>query len=91
MASVKIIEPVNGSRLILDPETPASFQTFALRAEIVPTVPEIAWYVDGEEFEKVSYPYETRWPLSEGLHTFQARFVNANVASEVVTITVSPY
>jgi penicillin-binding protein 1C len=87
--SASILEPVDGSRFILDPEIPRQYQTFPLRTRISPVLPEVVWYVDGEEYERVEFPYETRWPLQEGTHTFQVRFPRARVASEPVSIVVS--
>ena len=89
--TVDIIEPASGSRFIIDPGIPRKFQTFALRTRISPTLPEVVWYVDGEEYERVEFPYETRWPLEEGSHTFQVRFPRAKVQSELVSIVVSAY
>jgi hypothetical protein len=90
-AGVRIVDPPDGSRYVIDPETPRSFQTLALRAEVVPAVSEVVWLVDGEEFERVSYPYEIRWSLEEGEHTFQVRFPNAGVSSEVISIHITPF
>ena len=88
-ASVRIVEPPNGSRYLIDPEIPRVFQTLALRADVSPSVPEIVWYVDGEEYRRVAYPYETRWSLSSGEHTFQARFSRSSVASDLVSIRIA--
>ena len=88
-ASLEIRNPVNRSRILMDRETPRRFQTLALRANVTPAVPRITWIVDGKEWESVTYPYVLRWPLEMGEHTFQARFPNANVQSDVVTISVS--
>jgi penicillin-binding protein 1C len=88
---LKIVGPSDGSRLMIDPETPRAFQTFALKAEATPAVPEIIWYVDGEEYKRVPYPYETRWSLTEGDHSFQARFPRANVLSKVISVHVSSF
>lgn len=90
-ASIKIVEPPDGSRYIIDPETPRALQSLPLRAEVTPAVSEIIWIVDGKEFARVSYPFETRWLLDVGEHTVQARFKNANVASETVSIVISAY
>jgi penicillin-binding protein 1C len=90
-ASVEIRNPMNRSRVLLDPETPREFQTLALKAKVEPAVPRIIWIVDGKPLEPVSYPYVVRWPLEPGEHTFQACFPRANVRSEVVTISVSEY
>ena len=35
-------------------------------------VPEITWYVDGREYDKVGPPYKTKWHLSRGIHTLTA-------------------
>jgi hypothetical protein len=88
---IRVVGPIQGSRLIIDPETPLMFQTIALKAEVTPAVAEVVWYVDGREYERVCYPYETRWQLAEGRHTFQARFPHASVVSQVVTIEVEEY
>ena len=86
--SIRIVEPVTGSNLVVDPRTPRRYQSIPLRAEVTPLVPEIVWYVDGDEYRRVPYPYETRWPVAEGAHVFQARFARAEVYSDTVTINV---
>ena len=88
--SIAIEAPVNGSVFRFHPDTPQQLQSIALRANVTPTVPEIIWYVDGEPFQKVSYPYTTRWNLRAGSHALQARFPHADVQSGIITITVAP-
>jgi penicillin-binding protein 1C len=88
---ISIVSPLSGSRLIIDPETPRNMQTLPLRAEVTPSIPSIVWYIDGEPSEARDYPYETRWRLEEGEHTFQAKFARANVFSDKVYVTVSAY
>ena len=88
--SIAIEEPVNGSVFRFHPDTPQQLQSIALRAYVSPTVPEIIWYVDGEPFQKVAYPYTTRWHLRAGSHALQARFPHANIQSGIITITVAP-
>ena len=88
--SIAIEEPVNGSVFRFHPDTPQQLQSIALRAYVSPTVPEIIWYVDGEPFQKVAYPYTTRWHLRAGSHALQARFPHADVQSGIITITVAP-
>jgi penicillin-binding protein 1C len=87
-ADIKLVHPKPGARFLIDPDVPRSFQSIALRAEVQPFVPEVVWYVDGREYERVAYPYETRWRLTEGTHYFQARFPNAHVESQVVSVRV---
>ena len=89
-ASIAIEEPIDGSVFRFHPDTPQQLQSIALRANVTPAVPEIIWYVDGEPFQKVSYPYTTRWHLRAGSHMLQARFPHADIQSGVITITVAP-
>ena len=88
---IDITSPLSGSQLLIDPEMPRKFQSVPLRAEVYPPVPALVWYVDGEQFAVSSYPYEVRWPLAEGDHTFQAKFARANVYSAPVRITIDSY
>ncbi|RPJ07243.1 MAG: hypothetical protein EHM28_07805, partial [Spirochaetaceae bacterium] len=90
-AEVKLVYPKDGGRYLIDPGTPRQFQSISLRAEVNPYVPEVIWYVDGEEYTHTGYPYETRWNLVEGEHSFQVRFPRAAVRSNVVTVRVGRY
>ncbi len=87
-AGITLRAPLDGSRVLVDPSTPARFQTIALRAEVRPEVPEIVWVVDGREFARSPYPYEARWPIEPGVHVFEARFPNALVSSLAASVTV---
>ena len=89
-ASIAIEEPLDGSVFRFHPDIPQQLQSIALRANVSPVVPEIIWYVDGEPFQKVAYPYTTRWHLRAGSHALQARFPHADVQSGIITITVAP-
>ena len=89
-ASIAIEEPIDGSVFRFHPDTPQQLQSIALRASVTPAVPEIIWYVDGEPFQKVSYPYTTRWHLRAGSHALQARFPHADIQSGIITITIAP-
>ena len=89
-AGIAIEEPIDGSVFRFHPDTPQQLQSIALRANVTPAVPEIIWYVDGEPFQKVAYPYTTRWQLRAGSHALQARFPHADIQSGIITITVAP-
>lgn len=89
-ASIAIQEPVNGSVFRFHPDAPRELQSIALRASVTPNVPAIVWYVDGEPFQKVGYPYTTRWKLRAGSHALQARFPHANIQSGIINITIAP-
>ena len=74
--------------MVRDPESPASMTTLALRVLVEPSAEQIVWYVDGAPFQVVDYPYTTRWGLTPGEHTFQARLPFARAASEAVRVRV---
>ena len=88
---IQIVSPLSGSRIVIDPETPRNLQSLPLRAEVTPPIPSVVWYVDGEPYNNSGFPYEVRWRLEEGEHTFQAKFARANVFSDKIYVTVSPY
>ena len=87
-AAVSLTAPIDGTRVRIDPDTPRRFQTLALRATVSPAVPEVVWLVDGKEFAREPYPYEARWPLAAGSHSFQVRFPHAFIESRPVRVTV---
>ncbi len=69
---IEVTEPRQGVHLLIDPETPPSLATVALRATVDPPVEQLVWYVDGQPFETVDHPFTARWPLAPGEHTFEA-------------------
>ncbi len=70
---IEITEPRQGVHLLIDPETPPSLATVALRATVDPPVEQLVWYVDGQPFATVDHPFTARWPLAPGEHTIEAR------------------
>ncbi len=87
-ASIIIQEPRAGSTFIIDPDTPCSLQTIALKADVQPSVAQIIWHVNGQPYESATHPYAVRWPLTPGTHIIQAHFAHADVRSDTITITV---
>lgn len=85
---LEITSPVQGERLLFDPETPRQRNTLALRVVVDPPVPQVVWYVDGQPFATVDYPFSTRWPLAPGEHAFQARVPFTDLRSGVVRVRV---
>ncbi len=85
---IEITSPEAGLRLLLDPESPPSQNTLALRAVVEPAVAQLVWYVDGRPFRTVDAPFELRWPLTAGEHTFQARIPFTAARSRAVTVLV---
>ena len=85
---IEITSPETGLRLLLDPETPPSQNTLALTAVVEPRVDQLVWYVDGRPFRTVEPPFDLRWPLVAGEHTFQARVPFTAARSRAVTVVV---
>ncbi len=84
----EITSPETGLRLLLDPETPPAQNTLALTAVVEPRVDQLVWYVDGRPFRTVDPPFDLRWPLVPGEHTFQARIPFTAARSRAVTVIV---
>ncbi|MEO7795361.1 MAG: transglycosylase domain-containing protein [Thermoanaerobaculia bacterium] len=88
LPTIEITSPETGLRLMLDPETPAALNTLALTAVVEPRVGQLVWYVDGRPFRTVDPPFDLRWPLLPGEHTFQARVPFTAARSRAVTVVV---
>ena len=81
---LSLLSPDDGSRVAADPESPQS--TLRLAVAVEPPVDAVVWLVDGEPWAVVEAPYEVRWPLSAGLHTFEARLPYRPERSGAVTV-----
>ena len=88
LPTIEITSPETGLRLLLDPETPPDQNTLALTAVVEPRVDQLVWYVDGRPFRTVDPPFDLRWPLVPGEHTFQARVPFTAARSRAVTVIV---
>jgi hypothetical protein len=88
LAPPKIVQPENGSVILIDPETPADAATLALEAQVDRSVPELLWYVDGKPFQLTAAPFHTRWPLARGVHTIEARIPYTPYRSAPIEIRV---
>ena len=88
LPTIEITSPETGLRLLLDPETPPAQNTLALTAVVEPRVDQLVWYVDGRPFRTVDPPFDLRWPLVPGEHTFQARIPFTAARSRAVTVIV---
>lgn len=83
-----ITAPENQLRLLRDPETPAENATLALKVTVDPPAPQLLWYVDGQPYQLVEYPYTARWIANSGEHEFQARLPNSPIASTPICVIV---
>ncbi|MEZ4236354.1 MAG: transglycosylase domain-containing protein [Myxococcota bacterium] len=86
--TLSVVSPAAGAELTPDPEAPPDWRTLRLRVAVSPRVPQVVWYVDGEAFAVVEAPYEVRWPLQPGAHTFAAGVPFRPERSDPVTVTV---
>lgn len=85
---VLITEPITGSRYVIDGSVPSNQQSIALRAKVKPLIPVLDWYIDGLKQFSSRPPHQIRWQLQPGKHSIQARFPNAGIYSDTVTIEV---
>ncbi|MBT5717202.1 MAG: penicillin-binding protein 1C [Opitutae bacterium] len=69
-SSVHITSPVDGEKYILDSKM--NNDEIELDAFSDLPIPEITWYIDGREYDRVGPPYQTKWRLSRGVHTITA-------------------
>lgn len=85
---VAVATPRRGDHFVRDPAVPVSAATIGLSVTVDPPVPQVVWYVDGEPYATVDYPYETRWTLVPGEHRFEARVPFTEISSRSVRVTV---
>lgn len=85
--TVQILEPLNGSEVIRDPEAPAGVTTLALRAAAPPDA-QVLWTIDGAPIAVSEAPHTLRWPMTEGAHTILARIALTDVEARPVQIVV---
>jgi penicillin-binding protein 1C len=70
--AIAITAPLDGSRLILDPEMPAGQSRLALSCRVQPRPANILWLWNGEEYRVTAHPFTLSWPMQPGRHRFQA-------------------
>jgi penicillin-binding protein 1C len=83
--TVRVTSPRTGDHVLRDPESPKG--TLALEATVDPPIPQLLWYVDGEPYQLVDYPYSARWTIVPGEHRFEARVPATPLGSNVVRVT----
>jgi penicillin-binding protein 1C len=85
--SLVLLSPRDGAQLTRDPDLPPEQSTLRLAVSVDPPVEQVLWLVDGRPFALVGPPYEARWPLSPGEHTFQVQLPYRPEHSETVRIS----
>jgi penicillin-binding protein 1C len=84
--SLELLSPAQGAQLTRDPDLPPEQSTLRLAVSVAPPVEQVLWLVDGRPFALVGPPYEVRWPLTPGEHTFQAQLPYRPEHTETVHI-----
>ncbi|MCC7461840.1 MAG: penicillin-binding protein 1C [Gammaproteobacteria bacterium] len=79
----RIVRPVDGEVLALDPDIPVSAQQLLLGAE--PALPDQRWSVDGRPLPARA---PARWPLAPGRHTIELTAADSGEALDRVEILV---
>lgn len=83
-ASLRVLAPRDGLRLLRNPETPAEASFLRLKAGAGPEVGRVLWLVDGRPWRLAEARETVLWPLEAGLHRFAvAREDGSNPSVEV--------
>ena len=86
-ATITIVSPATGMRVIRNPEVPADLASLPLKAT-VSGASQIVWYVDGKPLLVARADEVVRWPLQAGTHTFEARIPYRDLVSTPVTVQI---
>ena len=85
---LSIVSPAPESHIWRNPEVPAAMNRLLLRASVSPTVHQVVWLVDGEDFAVADPMAPLYWTALPGVHRFQIRLPLQAGASRVVRVVV---
>ncbi len=88
LVTLRVSSPQDGSRYLLDPDIPSSYQTISLEASVSGAPAGVRWLVDGSTFSDAASPYSVRLPLEPGLHRIRVVTLDGRCESEEVSIRV---
>lgn len=71
VVQLSVVTPEAGTRVWLNPESPAAATRLVLRAKTMPHVPQVVWYIDGAPFALADPDQPVTWPMRVGEHGFQ--------------------
>jgi penicillin-binding protein 1C len=83
-----ILSPVDGTRIIRNPDAPPGADSVALRAAVEGPFRTVSWFVDGELVGTAPAGEVVRWPPRPGKHRVQLRLPGRPEASPPIIITV---
>jgi hypothetical protein len=85
--ALRIDEPLDGARYLVDPARRRSDQRLRVRIAAPAGVPSVDLYVDGRGPAHVGFPFIASWPLAPGEHTFVVA-AGSHAPSEPVHVVV---
>jgi penicillin-binding protein 1C len=85
---IRIRQPLDNARYIIDPTIPSQYATIALQAETSIPVHEILWLHNDKPLAHTTNTHYLRWLLSPGTHRFIATDKSGTQRSRSVTIHV---
>jgi membrane carboxypeptidase/penicillin-binding protein PbpC len=86
--SISISSPRTDSRFFIDPEMPVGKSNLTLTCKAFPPPASLLWYVNGEEYKVVYYPFHLSWPMKPGVYEFQAAVPYTTLRSKVIKVEV---
>ncbi|MBI2395264.1 MAG: penicillin-binding protein 1C [Deltaproteobacteria bacterium] len=86
-ATLDIRKPLDGLKLVLDPDRPREAQSYDVEVVAPASVKKVTLRVDGERFATLGRPFVFEWPLALGKHTFVAQ-ADGVPDSAAVSVTV---
>lgn len=84
--SLSLLSPTDGARVTRDPDAPPAMSSLRLAVAVSPPVEQVVWVVDGMPWAVVGPPYDLRWPVVPGEHTFEVRLPHRPEHSGRVTV-----
>ncbi len=85
---VSILSPMHKSRIFIDPEMPKEDNTILLNCNVEPKVKAVLWFVNGQEYKVVPFPYKIHWPLKPGKFSFQVEVPYTGFRSKKVVLEI---
>ncbi len=70
-AILRVVAPVNGLRMMRNPETPPEANVINLRAAVSAGIDQVTWLVDGTPWQTTKAQTAVLWPLQPGEHRFE--------------------
>ncbi|MSQ83295.1 MAG: penicillin-binding protein 1C [Myxococcales bacterium] len=91
-ATLRIVQPLDGARLVLDPRLPAQQQQVGLRARLADARLRLRWTVDRLPVGDLALPEAAvLWPLTPGEHVVRAQAIDDSgrtVAADRIVVVV---